>query len=105
MTEQKGHSMNDFHLLANQTLEDLADFFESSWPEADVDLLDGTLTVTLPRGRQYVINKHGVTRQVWVSSPFTGAHHFQMKNNEWKCTRTDVRLQDLLLNERNIHAA
>ncbi len=96
--------MEDFHLISNQILEELMDFFESSWPDADVDLLDGTLTVTLPKGRQYVINKHGVTRQIWVSSPFTGAHHFHMKNGHWRCTRTDMRLEDLLLNERTIHA-
>ena len=86
-------------------LDKLADFFESSWPGADVDLLDGILTVTLPQGQQYVINKHGVTRQIWVSSPFTGAHHFRLKDEQWTCTRSDMRLEDLLLKERNAHAA
>ncbi len=97
--------MNDFHILSTQTLEEVTDFFDSSWREAEVDLLEGSLTVTLPQGRQYVINKHGVTHQIWVSSPFTGAHHFHYKNGSWYCTRTNIRLEDLLLNERNIYAS
>jgi frataxin len=97
--------MDDFHKTSTQTLEEVTDFFESSWPNADVDLLEGTLTVNLPKGHQYVINKHGVTRQIWVSSPFTGAHHFHFTDNTWHCTRTDIRLEDFLLNERDTYAS
>ncbi len=97
--------MDDFYKASSQILEELSDFFETSWPQADVDLLDDTLSVTLPQGRQYLINKHGVTRQIWVSSPFTGAHHFQLKNGQWRCTRTNILLEDLLIEERTIHAA
>lgn len=97
--------MEDFHKVSTRTLEGLADFFESSWPDADIDLLDDVLTVSLPKGHQYVINKHGVTRQIWVASPYSGAHHFHLKEGEWRCTRTNERLEDLLLTERNDHAA
>jgi iron donor protein CyaY len=86
-------------------LEKISDFFESSWPHADVDLLEDTLTVTLPDKHQYVLNKHGVTQQIWVASPFTGAHHFYMKEEKWRCTRTNICLEDFLLNERNAYAA
>ncbi|HUX78614.1 MAG TPA: iron donor protein CyaY [Alphaproteobacteria bacterium] len=97
--------MDNFHKTSTQTLEELTDFFESSWPQADVDLLDETLSVILPNGHQYLINKHGVTRQIWLSSPFTGAHHFQLKNGRWRCTRTDLLLEDLLLEELKTYAA
>ncbi len=97
--------MDNFYKASTFILEKLSDFFERSWPQADVDLLEETLTVTLPEGHQYLINKHGVTRQIWVSSPFTGAHHFQFKNGQWRCTRTDIPIEDLLIEERKIHAA
>jgi CyaY protein len=97
--------MDDFHKVSTLALEEVSDFFEFSWPEADVDLLDETLTVTLPKSRQYVINKHGVTQQIWVASPFSGAHHFHMKEGEWRCTRTGTKLQDFLLNEKTAYAA
>lgn len=96
--------MNDFHKEAERTLNKTADFFEEAWPEADVELLEDTLVVTLPTGQQYVINKHGVTQQIWLASPFTGAHHFYFSEAQWKCTRTSIILEDLLLNERNTYA-
>lgn len=97
--------MDDFYTVSTLILEEVAEFFESSWPLADVDLLDGTLTVILPNHQQYVIHKHGVTRQIWLASPFTGAHHFHLKEGQWLCTRTGIRLQDLLIVERDAHVA
>lgn len=97
--------MDDFYSISTLTLEEVAEFFESSWPQADVDLLDGTLTVLLPNHQQYVIHKHGVTRQIWVASPFTGAHHFHYKESRWYCTRTGTSLQDLLIAERDTYAS
>lgn len=97
--------MDDFFNASTLILEEVAEFFESSWPQADVDLLEETLTITLPSNLQYVIHKHGVTRQIWLASPFTGAHHFHFKEENWRCTRTNITLQDFLLSERNKHAA
>ena len=97
--------MDDFYSVSTLILEEIAEFFESSWPQADVDLLDGTLTVILPTHQQYVIHKHGITRQIWVASPFTGAHHFHLKEGQWRCTRMGTRLQDLLMAERDTYAS
>ncbi|MBS0271615.1 MAG: iron donor protein CyaY [Proteobacteria bacterium] len=96
--------MDTFHQDSQHALEKVADFFETSWPQADVDLLEEALTVTLSSGQQYLLNKHGVTRQIWLSSPFTGAHHFYHKGEEWVCTRTNVSLSELLLNELDTYA-
>lgn len=97
--------MDDFYTTSTQALEEINDFFESSWPHADVELLDDSLTIVLPAGRQYVINKHGVTRQIWIASPFTGAHHFQRVEKKWRCTRTNTFLEDFLADERNTYAS
>lgn len=96
--------MDNFYTLSTLILEELADFFETLWPSTDVDLLEDVLTVTLADQQQYVIHKHGITHQIWVSSPFTGAHHFYYKGGKWLCTRTGSRLQDLLMTERNTYA-
>lgn len=97
--------MDNFYALSTLILEEVAEFFESSWPQADVDLLDGTLTVILPNQHQYVINKHNITHQIWVASPFTGAHHFHLKEEEWCSTRTGISLQEFLMNERDTYAS
>lgn len=97
--------MTTFHHLSALALAQAAEFFEHSFPEADVDLLEDILTITLPEGGQYVINRHGVTQQIWVSSPFTGAHHFAYYNNDWKNTRTSLSLADFLRQEGSLYAA
>lgn len=96
--------MDTFHTTASATLNHLADFFDTSWGDADVDLGEDALLITLPTHKQYIINKHGVTQQLWVSSPFTGAHHFAYQEGAWMCTRTGIRLEDLLKNERETYA-
>ena len=97
--------MTDFQKTSSLALTQLADFFESSWPIADIDLLEDALIVILPGNNQYLINKHGVTKQIWVSSPFTGAHHFSYQEGKWLCTRTGELLGDLLRAEQETYAA
>ncbi len=91
--------MDTFQTTSSATLNQLADFFDIVWPDADVDLTENALIITLPTNKQYIINKHSVTQQIWVSSPFTGAHHFTHQKDTWVCTRTGIFLEDLLKNE------
>jgi iron donor protein CyaY len=97
--------MDNFDSAANQKLEELAHFFEEFWSKADVDLLEDSLMVNLSERHQYLINKHGVTHQIWVSSPFTGAHHFKYKEGSWVSTRTDESIEAFLQHEKNAHAS
>ena len=79
-----------YHDIANAQLQKLLEFAEkleeSSELEAELD--SGVLTITLPNKRQYVINKHTPSRQIWVSSPKTGASYFEYKENKWLPKRT-----------------
>lgn len=97
--------MDNFYTVSQLALEEIAEFFESSWRLADVDFVGETLMVTLPQKQQYVIHRHGISRQIWVASPFTGAHHFSIKDGQWYCTRTETRLQDFLTMERDSYAS
>lgn len=97
--------MDDFEKSSNLVLDEVSDFFETSWPDADVDSFKDAVVVDLPHKLQYVINKHGVSQQIWVSSPFTGAHHFYLKEGVWRCTRKGETLQDLLELERKTYAS
>lgn len=42
----------------------------------EVDCIPGIVTITVPSGKQFVINQHLPTKQIWVSSPVSGAGHF-----------------------------
>jgi frataxin len=54
----------------------------------EADLRDGVLTIELESGGQYIVNKHTPTREIWVSSPLTGAWHFAYDEKRgWVDTR------------------
>jgi frataxin len=63
--------------LADKTLESIARAIEEqdSAGRLDVELNQGILTLELDDGRQFVINRHTASRQVWMSSPISGASH------------------------------
>jgi frataxin len=42
-----------------------------------VDLEGGILSISLPGGGTYLINKHAPNREIWLSSPKSGAWHFR----------------------------
>ncbi|MBV8535593.1 MAG: iron donor protein CyaY, partial [Alphaproteobacteria bacterium] len=67
----------------------------------DVELRGGILTLELEDGRQYVINKHTPNRQIWLSSPVSGAAHFvhDPQGGVWRSTRGDAQLHSLLAAE------
>jgi frataxin len=78
-----------FQTLADETLARMMDTLEEAVGDRlDVDFLDGILTIELDTGGQYVINKHAPNRQIWMSSPVSGASHFDCDGNGgWVATR------------------
>lgn len=56
----------------------------------DVDFLDGNIHIYIQEKEQnkeqeYIINKHSFSKQIWLSSPVSGAHHFSYfeSNKTW----------------------
>ena len=52
----------------------------------------------------FILNFHEPTSQIWLSSPISGAHHFELKDKNdfksWKSTRDQtLGLYDLILSE------
>jgi frataxin len=45
--------------------------------DLDVDLEGGILSIGLPDGGTYLVNKHAPNREIWLSSPKSGAWHFR----------------------------
>jgi frataxin len=76
-----------FHCLADGTLssieEDLEEADQAGYLE--VEAVEGVVTLLLPGGKQCIISKHTPMRQIWLSSPFSGAHHFRYDEaaNQW----------------------
>ena len=77
-----------FETLAGQTLAIIAERLEDALVDgADVELRGGILTITCEDGGQFVLNKHAPSRELWLSSPVSGATHFVRRGEEWVSTR------------------
>lgn len=87
-----------FQTLADETLARMMDTLEETLgDQLDVDLQDGILTIELDSGGQYVINKHAPNRQIWMSSPVSGASHFDSNGDGgWVRTRGTGTLAETL---------
>jgi frataxin len=103
-------SSTDFEQLAEQTLltilgalEQLADDYQKRGLAGDyeVDWGHDVLTLTLPNGQQYVLNKHRASQQIWLSSPISGGWHFARDAATacWQSTRSPQELWALLKTE------
>ena len=90
-----------FESLADRVLAKLQGQIEDLLDDADVDLRGGILTVELEDGREYVINRHTPNRQIWLSSPLSGAAHFahDAATGKWRSTRDASELHQVLGSE------
>jgi frataxin len=75
---------------AYETLADslLATLEEALGDHVDAELQGGILTVEGDDGT-WIVNKHAPTRQIWLSSPKSGARHyaFDAGSGQWRDTR------------------
>jgi len=93
----------DFERAAERTLQHLMTALEEALgDEAEVDLEGGILTIALDAGGTYLLNMHRPNRQIWLSSPKSGAWHFNVDPaapGQWVATKGGPRLHDLLARE------
>lgn len=82
---------------AVKTLDALFEQLEKAGFDGECD--GHSLSFDLPDGRPYLLNYHGVTHQIWLASPLTGAHHFRLQEGRWVSTRSDDELISLLERE------
>lgn len=91
-----------FQSLADTTLAAIQDTAEEVLGDSlEADLQGGVLTIELDAGGQYVLNKHGPNRQIWMSSPTSGATHFawDAASSRWLSTRGGAELKEMLAEE------
>ena len=94
--------------LADATLKRLTDAIDDALGDRlDADLESGVLTLQLDSGGTYVINKQAPNRQIWLSSPVSGAWHFDYREAPgsaapWVATRGGETLAALLSRELSL---
>lgn len=90
-----------FHRETDALLARLADQIDESCGDiAEVTQQEGVLTIAWEGGGTHVVNKHAPTRQIWLSSPTSGAWHFEPdESGGWRSTRPPARRLLELLEE------
>jgi frataxin len=77
-----------FHPQADTMLDRLVEALESADENGmlEVEFQAGILTISLPNRKQFIVNKHAPTQQLWLSSPVSGGLHFPFdeKSNTWR---------------------
>lgn len=93
-----------FKTTSDKILSELAEAIEAADEDGamDIEYASGVLTITLANKKQYVINQHVPMRQIWVSSPVSGAGHYDYVNGSWKNTRGGQDLLELVKKEFKI---
>ena len=95
-------SESAFETIASDVLESLADQLDDIiGEESDVELNGGILTIDTPDGGQFILNKHGPNRQIWVSSPVSGASHYDPNEDGsvWTASRDGTDLLTTLADD------
>ena len=75
-----------FSVIAEQVLEDIAERLEEieALEDADIDMIDGVLTVEFEDRTQMILNRQEPTKQIWLASPEGPAHFGQSgSGDEW----------------------
>ena len=96
--------MTEFKKKASETLDDIFNLVESKFDNYEVDYEDENLRIDSLEGKgTFVLSIHTPTSQVWLSSPLSGAHHFESKSPEsveWISTRDpNINLKQLIIKE------
>jgi frataxin len=92
--------------MSEQAFETLADSLLETLEEGlgdDAELQGGVLTVEADAGT-WVVNKHAPTRQIWLSSPKSGARHYAFEAGQglWRDTRGGADLLTTLSDELGV---
>lgn len=93
--------------MSDSAFESLADSLLATLEEAlgdhvDAELQGGILTVESDVGT-WIVNKHAPTRQIWLSSPVSGARHYALdEGGRWLDTRGGGDLLEALGSELGV---
>jgi frataxin-like iron-binding protein CyaY len=96
--------MSDFKILAKKIIDDIFSLVEEKFNHFEVDYEGDNLVIEVTKQNMvFIISIHEPSSQIWLSSPLSGAHHYEKnKDNSsiWTSTRDSKNnLHDLLERE------
>ena len=92
---------SQFELLSD-TIQHAVDQPDVEAGDVDLSYSNGVLSLRTRQHGTYVINQHGVTRQVWLSSPISGPSKYNWHREREAVARDGRRRQGQWCNERDV---
>ncbi len=91
---------NEFRSHAVAYMAKIFDYLEENFPHLDLEDDEESIVVEVSQNRQFLINFHPISKQIWLSSPVSGAHHFAPNDTgHWIDTRNGNELLSFLDHE------
>jgi CyaY protein len=89
----------DFHDLASKTISSIAQQIEELdlHSELDVSIDNDVLKIESGFGI-YIINKNSALKEIWLSSPVSGPHHFTYAGQSW-LSKSQTNMIDVINQE------
>lgn len=86
---------SEFHVLAERTLAAIERAVDALNLDIESSRSGNVLTLELDDGARIVINTQAPMQQIWVAAR-SGAHHYTWRDPDWRDTRDDSELFDVL---------
>jgi CyaY protein len=95
-------SNSEFIEIAAKTIASIVDMIEEQDKDCliDIDFQGDILSLSTDHGT-FVINTQTAAKEIWLSSPISGPHHFFYEYGIWK-TRNNLELNSILNEELQI---
>ncbi len=95
--------VQEFKNKAKDFLNKIFSLVEKNYEDFDVDFEEEVLRIEC-ENLIFILSIHEPTKQMWLSSPISGAHHFELKSSNelelWINTRdSSINLFDLIIKE------
>ncbi len=89
----------EFYNLAKKTFEEIFNFVEKNYQDFDIDYDQDNLVIEF-KELTYILSIHSTSSQIWLSSPVSGAHHFNLKTQNEKISWISTRDESINLLEK-----
>lgn len=93
-----------FEAAAERMLKDIEGALEDEPFGIEVERQGSILTIENENDVTFLLNKHAPLRQLWLSSPVSGASHYdyEPETGNWVCTRGGGSLDNVLSTDLHV---
>ncbi len=89
----------EFYNLAKKTFEEIFNYVEENYQDFDIDYDQDNLVIEINE-LTFILSIHSPSSQIWLSSPVSGAHHFNLKTQDEKISWISTRDESINLLEK-----